>query len=344
MKPAEQSGAAKRRFGRILAGLLLLLLVIPSAWLRSPVIWPRHHDVRVLRFTRLHARTPDYWPRELRLLGAWRLTSANSGFGGYSALLATDGGTLTAISDVAGTLRMGRPDTQPDALPQFGQVQPLAGRMRGRDIEAAAWDPQTGVRWLAYEGKNLIRRIKPGETLGAFVAPKAMRQWDANGGPESMTRLADGRFIVLEEDPPWLSTGARTGLLFPADPVSGAAPLQFSFRPPIGYDPSDMAALPDGRVVILLRIVDPSSPPFFRGMLLVADPATIVGGQEWHWRKLADLTDPLPRDNYEGLAITPDATGVILWLISDDNFASFQRTLLLKLHWDMPPREATAPR
>ena len=342
VKPAEQSGAAKRGFGRILAELLLLLLVIPSVWLRSPAIWSRHHDVRMLRFTRLHARTPDYWPRELRLLGAWRLTSANSGFGGYSALLATDGGTLTAISDVAGTLRMSRPDTQPDALPQFGRVQPLAGRMPGQDIEAATWDPQTGVRWLAYEGKNLIRRIKPGETLGAFAAPKAMRQWDANGGPESMTRLADGRFIVLEEDPPWLSTGARTGLLFPADPVSGTALLQFSFRPPIGYDPSDMVALPDGRVVILLRMVDPTSPPFFRGMLLIADPATIVRGQEWHWSKLVDLTDPVPRDNYEGLAIAPDATGVTLWLISDDIFASFQRTLLLELHWDLLPREATA--
>ncbi len=130
--------------------------------MRSPVIWPRHHAVRVLRFTRLHARTPDYWPKELRLLGAWRLTSANSGFGGYSDLLATDGGTLTAINDVADTLRMGRPDTQPDALPQFGRVHPLAGRIHGLDIEAATWDPQTGVRWLAYEGMNLIRRIKPG--------------------------------------------------------------------------------------------------------------------------------------------------------------------------------------
>ena len=41
-----------------------------------------------------------------------------------------------------------------------------------------------------------------------------------------------------------------------------------------------------------------------------------------------------------GLAIAPDPDGVTLWVISDDNFARFQRTLLLELHWRVPPRRA----
>ena len=56
------------------------------------------------------------------------------------------------------------------------------------------------------------------------------------------------------------------------------------------------------------------------------------------------MADPLPRDNYEGLAIMPDATGVTMWLISDDNRMRYQRTLLLQLHWQVPPPSAAAGR
>ena len=102
------------------------------------------------------------------------------------------------------------------------------------------------------------------------------------------------------------------GLLFASDPVAGAQPIEFTFRPPIGYAPSDAAALPDGRVVILLRALDLPFAPFFKGMLLVADPADIAAGREWPWHKLAELTDPMPRENYEGLAIVPAGDGVDL--------------------------------
>lgn len=276
------------------------------------------------------------------MAGVWHLSSARSDFGGYSALLATGGDTLTAISDVGLTLRMRRPGAPGGPEPRFGQVRTPNSRYRSPDIEAATIDPRTGRRWYAYEYSNRIRRFDSGnDGTSSVVAPPAMRSWPANGGPESLARLPDGRFIVLSEDPPWLSTGERPGLLFPADPVTGVAPLEFGFRPPIGYAPSDMAALPDGRVLILLRTIDPL-PPFFKGMLVVADPAAIAAGREWPWRKLADLSGPVPRDNYEGLAIASDATGVTIWVISDDNFARIQRTLLLQLHW-RPGRRPEAP-
>jgi len=81
-------------------------------------------------------------------------------------------------------------------------------------------------------------------------------------------------------------------------------------------------------------------PPFFRSKLLIADPRDIAPGRPWPWRELATFHGPVPRDNYEGLAIVPDSTGVTLWLISDDNQAPYQRTLLLKLHWQGPPAPA----
>ena len=53
-------------------------------------------------------------------------------------------------------------------------------------------------------------------------------------------------------------------------------------------------------------------------------------------KRLARIDTPFPSDNYEGLAVVDEGGGSwSLWLISDDNFASYQRTLLLKLHWDV---------
>ncbi len=328
---------------RIVAGCLLALALAPGLWVRSEARWPANAGPHTLHFERLVAGTPDSWPAELKLLGAWRLTSGNTRFGGHSALLATAGGTLTAISDGGRTLRMRRPDRPGGADPRFGRVRVPNPAYWNQDIESATADPASGRRWYGYENINQIRRFEAGESgPSRAVSPPAMRGWSPNGGAEAMARLPDGRFIVLAEDAPWLSAGGHAGLLFPYDPVAGAKPLAFTFRPPIGYDPSDMAALPDGRVMILLRVVDPPSPPFFRSMLAVADPADIVAGEEWRWRKLAELTGPVPRDNFEGLAVAPDPAGVTLWLISDDNFARFQRTLLLELHWRFAPRKAAA--
>nr|WP_166177623.1 esterase-like activity of phytase family protein [Altererythrobacter segetis] len=338
-EPEAKAGRGALSIRRIVAAALLALAVAPGMWLRSEPHWPDNKGLRTLRFDSIVADTPGSWPACLRLVGAWRVTSDYHRFGGYSALLATAGGTLTAISDNGYTLRMRTPDLPGSAKPRFGRVRTPHPTYWEQDIEAATIDPRSGWRWYAYESTNQIRRFKSDDdSASSAVAPPAMRGWSPNGGAEAMARLPDGRFIVLAEDAPWLSAGGRPGLLFPSDPVAEAKPVEFTFRPPIGYDPSDMAVLPDGRVVILLRAIDPVSPPFFAAMLLVADPADIVAGQEWPWRKLADLEDPVPRDNYEGLAIVPDRSGVTMWLISDDNFARFQRTLLLKLHWDSTAR------
>ena len=328
--------------GRLIPAVLLIAALAPSLWWRSPAQWPRTNGTPVVRFQRLAARSPLAWPAGLRLVGAWHLTSRNNRFGGYSALLATDKTSLTAISDNGRSLRFHKPDLGIDTLAQFGQIGSHDGWVFFPDIESATWDPQTNTRWYGYEQTNRIRRFAPGDNVGVAVRPRAMRGWLANGGAEAMARLPDGRFIVLAEDPLWFSAGGRPGLLFPSDPMDGATPLEFTFRPPIGYHPSDMAALPDGRVIILLRAIDPPFPPFFKGMLLVADPADIAAGRDWSWRKLAELDGPLPRDNYEGLAIAPDAGGVTLWLISDDNYTHVQRTLLLELHWDVPPHRTAA--
>jgi hypothetical protein len=76
-------------------------------------------------------------------------------------------------------------------------------------------------------------------------------------------------------------------------------------------------------------------PPRFPVKLVVADPADITRGGVWRGREIATIDDPAISDNYEGIAIVPSEDGLLtIWLISDDNNALVQRTLLLKLSWD----------
>jgi hypothetical protein len=336
----------RTRCARLAAILIMVAALAPGLWWRSPPAprapseWPAR-----LVLTPLHFGTPGDWPAGLVVTGAWQLTSANRLFGGYSALLVKNAETLIAYSDDATVLRFGVPGSTGGDSMQMFRLRVGGGKLKSdRDLESATADPATGQRWFGFEENNRIERFDPGVPRPLEVFPKAMADWPMNGGPESLTRLADGRFIVLCEDAGWLSSGARPGLLFPSDPVAGAQPIEFQFRPPIGYDPSDMAALPDGRVLILLRTLNLPVPPLFRNKLVVADPRNLAAGKPWPWQELATFYGPVPRDNYEGLAVVPDATGLTLWLISDDNKAPYQRTLLLKLHWNgRPPRAAPTP-
>jgi hypothetical protein len=325
-----------------LAAISILALLLAAGFGWHSEFEPSAAEVspRALVLAPVPAATPGNWPAGLTVAGAWQLTSGNPLFGGYSALVASGPDRLTAYSDDSAYIDFAAPGSRTREAPHIGRL-PVGGQWKGdRDLEAATSDAASGQRWFAFEADDRIERFGPGVHPQRRVFPPEMAGWPDNGGPEAMTRLADGRFIVLREDADWLSTGKRPGLLFPSDPTEGARALQFNFRPPIGYAPSDMAALPDGRVLILARAIDPPFPPLFKNKLLIADPQAIEPGRTWPWRELATFHGPVPRDNYEGLAVVPGPPGVILWLISDDNKESYQRTLLLELRWRRPPATA----
>lgn len=325
---------------RCLARILLCALLLALVWLRSPVP-PANHDGRIRLQSLSLASLPPPGP-DMVLEQAWQLDSSDEHFGGYSALLAVDGGRFLAISD------RGRELTFRD--PAAG---PLEGRMRWFathaafdkrmfDAEAVTRDPASGNVWVAYEQNNRILRVSPDGSIRA-IAPAAMAQWPSNSGPEAFIRLADGRFIVLAEHREGWRRDGGPALLFPGDPLDGEPPIRFTFAPPEDYLPVDMAQLPDGRVLILLRALLYRLPPRFSGALLLADPADIRQGGTWRGRMVARLDQPIPSDNFEGLAIVPGKQGAVtLWIISDDNRAVTQRTLLLKLRWTPPAGDSPA--
>ncbi|WP_052208625.1 esterase-like activity of phytase family protein [Croceibacterium mercuriale] len=320
-----------RRWLRLIPLALLALLVAPGTWWRDQPLPPGEPAFFTVRSLQL--QQPRDWPAGLRLVDGWVLSSRHPGFGGYSALLPLPGGRLLAYSDRGDFLAFPSP-AGPPGPGWIGQVprDPAAFSMSW-DFEAATRDPRTGRRWLGVEGGNGIRRLDAQGRPDGVVQPRQMRHWPRNQGPEALVRLPDGRFIVLAEGSPGREPRTSEALLFASDPVEGGEGLRFRFPRRGRYRPTDMAVLPDGRVVILQRSLTPGLPPF-GALLAVADPATIRQGEPWRWQELATLTPALPRENYEGLAITPAADGGYhLWVISDDNQSPVQRTLLLQLHW-----------
>lgn len=322
---------------RLLATLSIAVLAAPGTWLRTP----QRDDFRpILHLAPIEADQGR--AGELAIEGVWELRSPNSHFGSYSALLAMPDRRLLAASDRGRFLRFAPPGAAPHP-PEFGVIGgDIAGDKRAVDAEALAGDAERDRIWVAYEGRNSIVRFGPGLSKGEAAAPHAMRAWSSNSGPETLARLPDGRFLVIEEGQPRWSQRSHAALLFPDDPVDGAESIAFRYAPPAGYRPVDATPLPDGRVLILHRKVALGLPYSFSVRIAVADPAAIRPGEVWRGREIGAIAAPLPTDNFEGIAAVPRADGsVTVWLISDDNNAALQRTLLYRLRWAPRPASAT---
>ena len=319
---------------RSLSLLLLIAALAPGTWLRDAERPPSQQQRLTLIPVKLPP--PDILARHLgafELVAAWQLRSPNRGFGGYSALIALTDGQFLAISDKGNTLHFSPPGAV-QRPPFFGRVFPGEGFYKtDRDAEAATYDAATGQRWIGWETSNSITRFGPRWHFDGRISPRAMAGWGGNAGPESMVRLADGRFILLREafngD---FETRRHEAVLFRGDPLTSGEPERFTFSGPAKFSPTDMVQLPDGRVLILLRRPVWPLPFRFAGRIAIADPAAIRSGKVWSSREVAKLTSSLPVDNFEGIAIVPRNDGrVTVWLISDDNDASTQRTLLWKM-------------
>ncbi len=203
---------------------------------------------------------------------------------------------------------------------------------RDRDSESMAVDPHTGRRWVGFERANAIWRYSADFARAErFVRPRAMRRWRSNGGPESMARLHDGRFVVIAEE----ATGGsgrgpgREALVFAVDPTLGGRPaFRFRYLPPDGFDPSDVTQLPDGRLLVLNRWW--GLPLRFESALVVIDPARMRAGAQVRGREIARLAPPLVHENFEGVAAVVEQGRTVVWLTSDNDLSSWRPSYLLK--------------
>lgn len=272
----------------------------------------------------------------------WRLSSDSRRFGGYSALVLLPSGQFLAASDRNGWLRFIPPMREETIIVPSGATlvrRNLHDKHEYFDVEAAVRDPVDGSLWIGLESNLNVARIARVGGAARFAKIEALRDWPENGGAEAMTRLADGRWIMLCETCGGGRGGLHLGLLFAGHP--GRSPMtKFGIVVPAGFDPVDMVPLPDGRVLILTRGYG-LFPPRFISRIVLADFARLDVKRPLATQELARIEGRDVRENYEGMAIRSEADGhVAVWLISDANDSAFQHTRLMQLRLDpakLPP-------
>ena len=313
---------------RLLLASLVALGLAPGLVVRAP---PTVHDfASPVRVTPLGIAPQSVG--ELQFEAGWIFESENDLFGGWSAMVEWLDDSFLAGSDSGRVMVFARPD-RADPVPRLSVIYGLGNDKRGSDLESLSRDPATDELWAGFENTNSIMRIVRPLRPAQVFSPPAMADWPENGGAESLVRLADGSLLVIAE---------RAGdgdlykaLLFPPATRELGDPVSFFIQGHEDYRPADAAALPDGRLLVLLRTFNWGLPLEFPTMLVLVDPSGLAQDAVLPSRQLARLPDSLPSDNFEGMAITREGDNeVAIWLISDDNSWSLQQTTLLKLTWD----------
>lgn len=238
--------------------------------------------------------------------------------------LQTDaGGRLTGLSDVHA-----RPLTVEEGT---------SHSKRRTDAEDLTRLPDGG--WLvSLERDHRILRYMGGSrgpegTPTPIPLPPGMDSAPENGGLEALTRLPDGRLLAMEEGKDdgrrerraWIT---RSGLAGDGVPRSAADWQPFIYLAAPRYRPTSVAPLPDGGALVLERWV--SLLGGWSSRLVRVAPGQLTAGKVVEGEELGRLEAPLVNDNFEGIATRPGPAGeTLVYLISDNNFSSLQRTYLL---------------
>lgn len=324
---------------RIVPALLIFLALgpLPGTHMRFPVLQTGSQQIA--------ARPLDY-PADtagvLRFVRGWRLVSPNQAFGGLSSLAVIGPDRFQFVGDNGWWTRL---TLHSDGRISDAGIATLPAEQGGkqrkwqRDVESMFHDPASDKSWMAFEGVNQVWRLDPDLTKVESRARLPEPRWPGNRGPEAMVRLADGRTIIFSEDADDDPRG-REALAFTGDPsVPGTKAIRFFYDSQRKGLVSDAAPLPDGRILLVHRRMGLRS--VFTTVLAIVDPADIGPGRVIRSQWLARVPLPLA-DNYEGAAVEVRGGRTYVWLVSDDNFNSWQRTLLLQFELvGLPPPPKT---
>jgi len=325
---------------RLLPAALIFLTLGPVPWtgFRYPVVdRSQTASARPLLYPAATGGT-------LRFVEGWRLTSSNSMFGGFSALALRGDRRFLLIGDngQATRLTLGADGAVSDVTIAALPTPPRSPQRKAfTDAEAMVRDPVTGKLWIALEGINQVWRIDAGLTrVESRRRSPALYRWPANRGPEAMVRLKDGRTILFSEGEDRNDYGTEA-LVYTDDPaVPGKPPLLFYYDAEGKGQVSDAAPLPDGRILLVHRRLGLG--PLFTTTLAIVDPADIGKGRVVRSLAIGQVPEPL-RENYEGAAVAVEDGRTFVWLVADDNFNSWQRSLLLKFELvDLPDSKKAA--
>jgi hypothetical protein len=206
--------------------------------------------------------------------------------------------------------------------------QPLQGKQEG-DAEDITWLAHGGFAVSFEEDHRVLGYQRPGGPARLLWRPRVPDELGfklhGNTSLEALTEGADGRTLYLgsEYGDVRAMRGGRIGA------------MRLSPQPPRGFSLTGLDRLDGDDWIALYRDYDPfhgaraviaalPAPHCIRAPCDAPHPLT----------ELARLQRPFTVDNMEGIAAVPlPGGGWRLYLISDDNFSSFERTLLLAFDW-----------
>lgn len=236
-------------------------------------------------------------------LKAWHLRADDPRFGGLSALASVDGG-LIALSDQGVVVRFAAPRRQREAM-RFALHDLPAGpgspmRKGARDSESLLADTQGRGWWVGFEMVHSLWLYD--QRFSRVIERRRLEvDWIPNKGGEALVAEGDAVAVYPETG----GKAAGSNIVAPAWT-------------------SDATRLPDGRLVLLKRSLT------WGGF---ENEVRIAAGAGQPARRIALPLGSL--DNMEGIAAAPmRGGGVRLWIVSDDNFRPWMRTLLVAL--DLP--------
>lgn len=351
MKPAltTPARASGRRFARGLRGcagvvtIATLCFFAPPATGQKPVSVTGPVSIQVDARPLAGFEARDAARRRfgaLQFRGGLVLSSSHRDFGGISSMrLDAAGERFLAVTDKGNWLRGKiRYSGEAPAGIEDAEMAPILGP-DGRPITARRWyDAESlalegGIAYVALERVHRILRFDYGRNgllaRGQLLrVPPEFKQLPSNKGIEGLIVVPKGMPLAgtllglsergLDE------AGNIRGFL-----LDGATPGIFGITRSDDFDITDVAITPHGDLLILER-----SFSFLRGAGMrirsvpLADirPGAVVDG-----RILVRADSGYQIDNMEGLSVHRGPAGeVVLTIVSDDNFSSLQRTLLLQ--------------
>lgn len=288
----------------------------------------------------------------LKFMGAIQLRSTDPLFGGISALrfggAAAGGARLLAVSDTGNWLALETIETagrltgvQKAVLVPIRQADgTAAGTKVQGDAEALEWNPLTGDATIVYEQDHRMAHFTGIDaahlaTLTATPARTehltAMTGWPPNGGGEAIAILQNGTRIVISERSEH-PDGSHAALITRSGITSEIGVMGLA-----DYSPTDAAALDATHILILHRRFDLMGQG---AAISITDLAPALGPNPpamLPTHILAQWQPPMTVDNMEGLAIRREGERIFLYVVSDDNLSSLQRTLLMKFELTPQP-------
>jgi len=261
----------------------------------------------------------------LALGGAWVLRGDHPDFGGFSGLVVA-GDRLIAVSDMGWWF--GATLIEGDGAQRLADARLAPMRDGEGDGYTKAGGDAEGLTRLgprlavSFERDHRLMFLCETGRMGATIQPRAFEQFRSNKGLEALATLPDGRLIVFAE-------GADDGgvPVFLIDPAGGVTEARLPRAGSHSVTGADIG--PDGRLYLVLREYSVLFGVGIRVMRyrLGADGLPLPASAE----TLAAFEATSGIGNMEGISLERGPDGDIrLWLISDNNFHSSQRTLLVR--------------